>query len=138
MTWQNVECMYYFQNYSGSDRPLVANLDRLDFEVERNKRENETLGKGLSDIQKRIVDAYLQILDEIVEYTKSFRVLTVLDINQGPNFCSLTRNREYSSSANGNARTSKAMWSFPTRISSSCFPTMFFFGQFVSSSLEKR
>lgn len=32
--------------------------------------------------------------------------------------------------------TSNAMWSFPTRISSSCFPTMLFFGQFVSSSLS--
>ena len=27
------------------------------------------------------------------------------------------------------------MWSLPTRISSSCFPTIFFLGQFVSSSL---
>ena len=35
-------------------------------------------------------------------------------------------------------RTSNAMWSLPTRISSSCFPTMFFFGQLVSSSLKKR
>lgn len=33
--------------------------------------------------------------------------------------------------------TSNAMWSFPIRISSSCLPTMFFFGQFVSSSLRK-
>ena len=29
------------------------------------------------------------------------------------------------------------MWSFPKRISNSCLPTMFFFGQFVSSSLSK-
>ena len=28
------------------------------------------------------------------------------------------------------------MWSFPMRISSSCLPTMFFLGQFVSSSLS--
>jgi hypothetical protein len=34
--------------------------------------------------------------------------------------------------------TSNAMWSFPTRISNSCLPTMFFFGQFVSSSLLKK
>ena len=34
--------------------------------------------------------------------------------------------------------TSNAMWSFPTRISNSCLPTMFFFGQFVSSSLFKK
>ena len=32
-------------------------------------------------------------------------------------------------------RTSNEMWSFPIRISNSCFPTMFFLGQFVSSSL---
>lgn len=31
---------------------------------------------------------------------------------------------------------SKAIWSLPTRISSSCLPTMFFFGQLVSSSLR--
>jgi hypothetical protein len=33
-------------------------------------------------------------------------------------------------------RTSNEMWSPPTRISSSCLPTMFFFGQLVSSSLK--
>lgn len=116
---------------------LVANLDRLDFKVERDERENETLGKRLSDGQRRIVDACLQILDEIVEDTKSFWVFTVLDINQGPNFCGLI-DGEYNSPLSRKAQTSKAMWSFPMRISSSCFPTMFFLGQFVSSSLEER
>lgn len=69
---------------------LVVNLDGLDFEVERNERENETLGKRLSDAQRGDVDTCLQILHQIVEDTKSFWVLTVLDVNQGPNFCSLT------------------------------------------------
>lgn len=68
---------------------LVATLDRLDFEVERDERENETLGKGLIVIGVRRRKSYLQILHQIVEDAKSFWILTVLDINQGPNFRSL-------------------------------------------------
>ena len=113
----------------------TRDLNWLNFEVERNKGKNETLERVIRWPEKSCVYAYLQILDEVVEYTKPFGVLTVLDINQGPNFCGLTH-REYRSLSSGNARTSKAMWSFPTRISSSCFPTIFFFGQLVSSSLE--
>jgi hypothetical protein len=45
-------------------------------------REKMRHWKGLFEGQTRVVDAYLQILDEIVEYTKPFWVLAVLDINQ--------------------------------------------------------
>jgi len=52
---------------------LMVALDWFDFEVKGDERENETL----------------QILHEIIEDTESFRVLTVLDIHQGPDFGSL-------------------------------------------------
>lgn len=72
----------------------MANLDRLDFKVKRNERENETLGKVLFDAQRRIVEAHLQVLHKIVKDAQSFWVLTVLDIHQGPDFCSLTNNED--------------------------------------------
>lgn len=34
-------------------------------------------------------NAYLEILDKIIENTETFGVLTVLDIDEGANFCSL-------------------------------------------------
>ena len=33
----------------------------------------------------------LEILHEVVEHTKTFRVLTVLNIDKGPDFCGLHR-----------------------------------------------
>ena len=70
----------------------VANLDGLDLEVEGNEGEDEALWKRLYNVQSRNMNACLQILHQIVKDTESFRVLAILDINQGPYFCSLTNN----------------------------------------------
>jgi hypothetical protein len=77
----------------------------------------------------------LQILNKVVEHSKPFWILTVLNVDQGPDFGSLRKTSVNGHCEGWNRQTSNAMWSFPTRTSSSCFPTMFFFGQFVSSSL---
>ena len=80
---------------------------------------------------------YLQVLDKVVEYTQTLRVLTVRDVHERTNLGSLPGSCETGKSMIMTKwRTSNATCSFPIRTSSSCFPTTFFFGQFVSSSLR--
>jgi hypothetical protein len=80
---------------------------------------------------------YPEILNEVVEHAEALRVFAVRNVDKGADFCGLAQGRvRRSRHERHQGRTSKEMWSFPTRISSSCLPTMFFFGQFVSSSLR--
>jgi hypothetical protein len=82
--------------------------------------------------------SHLQVLDEIVEHPETFGVFRVLDVDEGADFGGLDMRalkRRYRKGSERRELTSKAMWSLPILISSSCFPTMFFLGQLVSSSL---
>jgi len=43
----------------------------------------------ISSIDKKLAKTHLQVLYEVVEYTKSFWVLTILYVDERPDFCSL-------------------------------------------------
>jgi hypothetical protein len=85
----------------------------------------------------RAKKTYSEILDKVVEDTETFGVFAVLNVDKRANLRRLGEpvSASWTHEAREARHTSKEIWSFPTRISSSCLPTMFFFGQFVSSSL---
>lgn len=94
-------------------------------------------------------DQTLQILNEVVEDTKSFRIFTLLNVNQRPDFGSLQLNRmksihfSFVATHTSNVKrsgesehTAKEMCSLFITISSSCFPIRSGTGQFLSLCLE--
>lgn len=58
------------------DRPCIMVLYGFDFEVETNQREDEAL----------------EILYQVVECSKTFRIFALVDIYEGTNFRSCERN----------------------------------------------
>ena len=70
---------------------LGAHLDRLYFEVEGNQGEYEALVpvSGTTLATSAHGKAHLQILDEIIENAKTFRIFAVLNVHQRTNLCGL-------------------------------------------------
>lgn len=80
----------------------------------------------------------LEILHQIVEDSQAFRVRRLGHVVDRAYLGSLRRvnnPEEHIRTRYDASFTSNEMWSFPTRISSSCLPSLFLVGHFASSSL---
>lgn len=130
---------------TGSPQSYSAHLDGFDFEVEGNQGKDEAL-QGDAQRGNRGPGAKKNLPSSLVRDNRKREGLPDLRCPEcRPTNRSLPSTRIQQRLVSDPPRlylgtssipTSKAMWSLPTRISSSCFPTMFFFGQFVSSSLH--
>ncbi len=82
----------------------------------------------------------LQVLDQIVKDPQAFRVRRLGHVVDRANLGSLGRVSDRPDDTHQETAragfTSNEMWSFPTRISSSCLPSLFLVGHFASSSLD--
>ena len=93
MALHNVQRVFTSNDTKRAKETATSNrLDRLDLEVKRDQREDKALqfvDVNIRELNFLNTTTHPQILYQVVEHAETFRILTVLNIHKGADFCRL-------------------------------------------------